>query len=741
MAFTLPFEIEINALDKQLRALPEHDPAYARTRGRLEALEDEVYRHLCAYDTFLLSGHPQRPKALDYIRHIFRDVRLFYNPQVRGDHLMVAGEARIEIDGSLIDVIVIGQQTGPSSQREELLKLPVSEYRRWNQGMGFPDSYRKAVHFMDLAERRGWPVVVFVDTPGADPSEYSEEEGQAFAINEVIHKTTSLKVPNLSYIISLGASGGAIAITPTNRTIMNQYATYMVISPGGCASILFRNRSPESIRKAAEGLCLTSADAVEQGTVDDVVEEGLHPGHRYPQELLAKGKEALTRNLAKLLELPAGRAEHVRREKFFAMGVWGNSGADRPAEALAKLARQQAEACERLQKVLADYLAEQNRENAENNSAPLDEGAALARIESRLNVARLIYALEKSDFEYVRTLFDLEDLPLSKVQWAQIREYVLERRYGDMDGAKSLHPNGGVSPYRRQHPVDWIRRLTDEGSFREFAETISYSSVDQLQFPQYEEALARGVESTGLHSGLITGRATIDGHDAVLAINNFGLVGSSLCDEIGEKFRYAARQALETRTPLVSIAMGGGARMQEGTPSMYRNIPKAQHALNELEEAGVPHISVIADPTLGGTAISYGLRGDYMIVVQHSANIGFSGKRVVEQFQHRKVARDFQHGTWLLHRGFVDERVATEELGRRLAELLKYIADGGKLSSLQTRRPRPWKPTEEVVLNATPIESTAAKQRSGEKPRKVVRGQRRPSGRPGRVKGAVHLPE
>jgi acetyl-CoA carboxylase carboxyl transferase subunit beta len=155
--------------------------------------------------------------------------------------------------------------------------------------------------------------------------------------------------------------------------------------------------------------------------------------------------------------------------------------------------------------------------------------------------------------------------------------------------------------------------------------------------------------------------------------------------------------------------------MQEGTPSMHRNIPKAQHALNELEEAGVPHISIICDPTLGGTAISYGLRGDYMIVVEGSANIGFSGKRVVEQFQHRKVARDFQHGTWLLRRGFVDERVATDRMRDRLTELLKHVADGGRLADLQTRRPRPWTPVEEVILKANPGKANTPKRRPARK--------------------------
>ncbi len=160
--------------------------------------------------------------------------------------------------------------------------------------------------------------------------------------------------------------------------------------------------------------------------------------------------------------------------------------------------------------------------------------------------------------------------------------------------------------------------------------------------------------------------------------------------------------------------------MQEGTPSMHRNIPKAQHALNELEEAGVPHISVIADPTLGGTAISYGLRGDYMIVAEGSANIGFSGKRVVEQFQECKVASDFQHEVWLLRRGFVDECVATHELGKRIAELLKHVADGGQLVDLQTRKLRAWEPKQELVISSKSSPSATVEPKSSKRSRDIL---------------------
>ena len=702
MAFVLPFEAEITALDDQLAGHNERGPNYAHLRARLEACERQVYPNLSVYDTFLLSGSPLRPKALEYVRHIFHDVHIFKNPDDPGDHLVVAAEGKIEIDGRTIDVIVVGQQTGPSSRWKDLARLPASEYTRWNQGMGFPDGYRKAVYAMDLAEHRGWPVVAFVDTPGADPSEFSEEQGQAFAINEVIHKTTSLKTPNLSYIISLGASGGAIALTPTNRTIINQYATYTVISPGGCASILFRNRSPESVRKAAEGLRLTSADAFEQGVVDEIVEEGLHPGHRYAEELLANAKGAVTRNLAQILSVRGEEAERVRRAKFFAMGVWGKSGAERNTDTLSRRACRQNQAFASVLNALTDYMTDR----AGKNGCAKDEAAVRSQAEARWQVAQIVYAAERADAAYVSEKVGLDASTLNKSQWARIHEHLLARRYGHRDGADAIHPNGGISTYRRLHPICWIRQLTDERSFREFPETLRYCSIDQINFPGYEETLERGIEKTGLDTGLVTGVAKIGSFAAVLVINNFGLVGSSLCDEIAEKFRHAAGKSLETKTPMVSVAMGGGARMQEGTPSMHRNIPKVQHALNELEEADVPHISVICDPTLGGTAISYGLRGDYMIVVEGSANIGFSGKRVVEQFQRRPVAPGFQNAGWLLRRGFVDECISTDHLAGRLAQLLRHVSDGGCLAELQTRTVRVWQPKEVVALEDAAFKHT-----------------------------------
>ena len=129
VSFTLPFDSEIRALDQELARLPAGSPGRVELQGRLERLEREVYPNLDAYEMFLLSGHPLRPKALDYVRYVFRDVKLFWNPKVHGDHLMIGGQGRIEIDGRAVDVMIVGQQTGPSSQAEHLTRLSASEYR------------------------------------------------------------------------------------------------------------------------------------------------------------------------------------------------------------------------------------------------------------------------------------------------------------------------------------------------------------------------------------------------------------------------------------------------------------------------------------------------------------------------------------------------------------------------------------------------------------------------------------
>lgn len=713
LAFVLPFERQLHLLEEQLATLSEGSEEHARVLASLHACEQEVYTGLSAYDIFELSKHPMRPKALDYIGHIFEDVRFVSNPNIYGDHLIVGGEARITIGSRLVDVVVIGQQTGPSSQRDELLRLPIAEYQRWNQGMGYPDSYRKAAFLIDIAERKGCPIVVFVDTPGADPSEYAEDEGQAFAINEVIHKTTSLSVPNLSYIVSLGASGGAIAFTATNRTIMNEYATYMVISPGGCASILFRNRNPESIMKAVEGLHLTSKNAREQNTVDEIVAEGCHPGHRYPAQLLANGEDAVKRNLARLLDIPAESAERLRREKFYAMGAWGKSPANRRTDALARLAQKQMQDFDCMRCALTKHLDAETSKIAQRNGKPPTKAAAAAGVEARMLVARTIHAAEKRDMKTLLALLNRNgenisnDLTISDHQWDDIHAHILARRYGHSKGTDVLHRDDDQRANHRKHPVDWIQCLTDPGTFHEFEKTMDYCAIDQLEFPQYKAVLERGIKKTGLHSGLITGKAWFGTLPAVLTINNIGLVVSSLCDEIGEKFRVATECAMEAGIPMISVSLGGGARMQEGTPSMHHNIPKVHHALNSLESAGIPHVSIIADPTLGGTAISYGLRGDYMIVVKGAGNIGFTGRRVVEQFQQRKVTKDFQHGSWLLHRGFVDEHIPPDSLATRLAELLYYVAEGGNLRDLRNRRIRTWQPasSKTAATGTTPSDS------------------------------------
>ena len=147
----------------------------------------------------------------------------------------------------------------------------------------------------------------------------------------------------------------------------------------------------------------------------------------------------------------------------------------------------------------------------------------------------MIYATQRADAAYASETLGVDAHDLTETQWAQIHEHAFERRYGHPNGANSLLNNSAVRKCRRRHPICWIRQLSDEDTLREFAETLRYCSIDQLGFPGYKAALVRGAEQTGLDTGLVTGRAKIAGFDVVLAVNNFGLVVSSLCDEIGEK--------------------------------------------------------------------------------------------------------------------------------------------------------------------------------------------------------------
>jgi acetyl-CoA carboxylase carboxyl transferase subunit alpha len=278
-----------------------------RLQAKSQSLTESIFSNLNAWQISQLARHPQRPYALDYIHKIFTEFE-----ELRGDRAfaddpaIVGGVARLEG----IPVMVIGQQKG----RDTKEKI----YR--NFGMPRPEGYRKAKRLMEMAERFRLPVLTFIDTPGAYPGIGAEERGQSEAIARNLYVMSALKTPVVCAVIGEGGSGGALAIGVGDRMLMLQYSIYSVISPEGCASILWK--SADKAADAAEALGVTSARLKELKLIDDVIEEPLGGAHRDPDEMAERIKARLIDQLEQLSRLPADQLVAARYQRLMSYGEY-----------------------------------------------------------------------------------------------------------------------------------------------------------------------------------------------------------------------------------------------------------------------------------------------------------------------------------------------------------------------------------------------------------------------------------
>ncbi len=273
---------------------------------RAKKLKQQIFSGLSRWQVVQLARHPERPYTLDYIRHAFTDfIELHGDRSFADDPAIVGGLARLKGDV----VMVIGHQKGRTT----------AENLRRNFGMPRPEGYRKALRLMRLAERFGHPIVTFVDTPGAYPGIDAEARGQAQAIAESLEGMAALRVPVVTVVIGEGGSGGALAIGVANRIMMLEYATYSVISPEGCASILFKDAS--YAERAADALRLTAEDLRSLGIVDGVVKESLGGAHRDPPATAKRLREALYRALSELGRLGPAALREDRYQRFRRLGA------------------------------------------------------------------------------------------------------------------------------------------------------------------------------------------------------------------------------------------------------------------------------------------------------------------------------------------------------------------------------------------------------------------------------------
>ena len=278
----------------------------SRLREKSQSLTRSIFSDLTAWQVSQLARHPQRPYTLDYVKHIFDEFEEVHGDRhFADDQAIVCGLARI--DGR--PVAVIGHQKG----RE------VKEKVRRNFGMPRPEGYRKALRVMEMAERFKMPILTFIDTPGAYPGIDAEERGQSEAIAFNLAKMSKLKTPIIATVIGEGGSGGALAIGVCDELMMLQYSTYSVISPEGCASILWK--SAERASDAAKAMGITSERLHELGLVDKIVSEPLGGAHRDPALMAASLKQQLVASLDKLTGLEQSALLERRYQRILSYGA------------------------------------------------------------------------------------------------------------------------------------------------------------------------------------------------------------------------------------------------------------------------------------------------------------------------------------------------------------------------------------------------------------------------------------
>lgn len=296
-------ELRMVGNDNEINILDEIE----RLQKKSLSLTDSIFSSLTPWQISQLSRHPQRPYTRDYIERIFEGFEELHGDRTfADDHAIIGGVARI--DGK--PVVVMGQQKGRDT-KEKLFR---------NFGMPRPEGYRKALRLMQLAERFRLPVLTFIDTPGAYPGVGAEERGQSEAIARNLQEMAGLKTPILCTVIGEGGSGGALAIGVGDMVMMLQFSTYSVISPEGCASILWKSADKASL--AAEAMAITSDRLLELKLIDKVVAEPLGGAHRDPDRIASNLKQALLEGLERLEKTPIADLLDNRYQRLMQFGQY-----------------------------------------------------------------------------------------------------------------------------------------------------------------------------------------------------------------------------------------------------------------------------------------------------------------------------------------------------------------------------------------------------------------------------------
>ena len=315
MQHYLDFEKELALLDgkaNELRSINSSQNEEKQKNGDIKEIEKKskqllkkIYSDLTPWHKCQIARHPERPHSSLYIKNLMTEfIPLAGDKKFAEDKSIIGGLARLNDT----PIVIIGHEKGDDTKSRI----------QHNFGMARPEGYRKAVRLMDLADKFNLPVITFIDTPGAYPGKGAEERGQAEAIASSIAKCMQIKVPLISIIIGEGGSGGAVALASSNKIIMLEHSIYSVISPEGCASILWKNS--DKMKEAADALKLTAGDLTKLGVVDEIISEPIGGAHRNINEIILKVGKSLERSLKKFNKITPDQILEERRKKFLDVG-------------------------------------------------------------------------------------------------------------------------------------------------------------------------------------------------------------------------------------------------------------------------------------------------------------------------------------------------------------------------------------------------------------------------------------
>ena len=315
MQHYLDFEKELALLDgkaNELRSINSSQNEEKQKNDDIKEIEKKskqllkkLYSDLTPWHKCQIARHPERPHSSLYIKKLMTEfIPLAGDKKFAEDKSIIGGLARLNDT----PIVIIGHEKGDDTKSRI----------QHNFGMARPEGYRKAVRLMDLADKFNLPVITFIDTPGAYPGKGAEERGQAEAIASSIAKCMQIKVPLISIIIGEGGSGGAVALASSNKIIMLEHSIYSVISPEGCASILWKNS--DKMKEAADALKLTAGDLTKLGVVDEIISEPIGGAHRNIDEIILKVGKSLERSLKKFNKITPDQILEERRKKFLDVG-------------------------------------------------------------------------------------------------------------------------------------------------------------------------------------------------------------------------------------------------------------------------------------------------------------------------------------------------------------------------------------------------------------------------------------